>query len=215
MGTLRLASGIRVEEIEDEILILDAESAEVHRLTGASAATLRRVRSGGARLVDLAKDEVTAAQTLLTAGIIEEPGAAAIDRRQVLRTGVMLAAVGAATLALPRAAAAATGDQTGAIDSFSASRVTQGTNNGDANVTVTYSLSAGNGTLRFVHSGTRGGSPFSRSAGDFTVAASGDTFIQRLAQGTGNQNFRADDRVDLTLLDNQGEPLDADYVILA
>ena len=97
-----LAPDLRVESVNDELLVLDTTSGLVHRLTGQARDLVELTRAAGSTTVT-ETDEVALA--LVRSGILVIEGAP-MSRRAVLGLG---SGLGIVTLALPSAAAAASG----------------------------------------------------------------------------------------------------------
>jgi hypothetical protein len=107
---VRLTPGLWAETVGEDVLVLDADRAVVHHLSGASAEAVRAVVAGHAPR-SLPDDVRFALRTLVDSGLVTSE--ARLTRRGLLRTGGALAGVGLATIALPTAAAATSheGDQ--------------------------------------------------------------------------------------------------------
>jgi uncharacterized delta-60 repeat protein len=101
--------GVVPVEVDGELLVLDAGSGRVVRLSGVAKAAVEQHRS--VRPTGLDRDTPGVIDALAGLGLLEERLAGA-DRRAVLRAGA-LAALGVSVLALPSAAAAATGGDGG------------------------------------------------------------------------------------------------------
>ena len=103
---MRINASLKTEVVNGEVLVLDSQSSVVHRLTGDAATYVTRlINEPGTELPD---NEITAG--LITSGIVEETS---MSRRRLVATAASLAAMGIVTLALPSAAAAASGPVSG------------------------------------------------------------------------------------------------------
>lgn len=101
--------GVVPVEVDGELLVLDAGSGRVVRLTGVAKAAVEQHRS--VRPTGLDHDTPGVVDALAGLGFLDERLSGA-DRRAVLRAGA-LAALGVSVLALPSSAAAATGGDGG------------------------------------------------------------------------------------------------------
>ena len=97
----RLGDGLRIEEVGDEVVVLDAAQGLVHRLNGDAAAAARHLLTQGPE--GALGPDVVGLDELVDAGIVVSD----LPRRRVLRAGAG-ALVGVSTFALPSALAAAT-----------------------------------------------------------------------------------------------------------
>lgn len=95
--------GLLVEEVDDELLIFDTESAHAHALNS-PAASIWRLADGQRGLAELeeisglSEDAVRlAVQQLRDCSLLAEPPGPGVSRRAVLRSGVVGAGVGLAT----------------------------------------------------------------------------------------------------------------------
>jgi hypothetical protein len=100
----RVAQGVVVEEMGNELVVMVPGSTQVLSLTGAAAETVRKSRSGEIVLVNAVTDE------LASAGVLES---SAFSRRALIKAGAIGAGAGIAVLALPAAAAASSGPNGG------------------------------------------------------------------------------------------------------
>lgn len=140
MGKLRPVPGRRVEELDGEFVVLDAELGVVHRLTGASADIYRRVRE------DSGLEDIGSATHPVVAGLIDlglvEVEAEGMSRRHVLQSGLTLAAVGVFTLSLPHAAHASSHIEVGLLEINSAA-ISSPQGNGYNDISGTYDYPEG------------------------------------------------------------------------
>lgn len=100
----RLASGVVVEEMGNELIVMVPGSTHVLSLSGPAAETLRRSQSGAPVLVNAVTDE------LARAGVLES---SAVSRRGLIKAGAIGAGAGIAVLAMPTVAAASSGPNGG------------------------------------------------------------------------------------------------------
>jgi len=110
LGDYRIVPGLVTEEIGQEILVCDTDLAVVHRVSGPAADVLRQVLATGGAPVALESDDITSG--LVTAGVLVAADAPAdlVSRRSFVSAAAAVGAIGIVTLALPRAAAASSGD---------------------------------------------------------------------------------------------------------
>jgi len=117
LGDYRILPGLVTEEIGQEILVCDTDLAVVHRVSGPAADVLRQVLANRGAPAALESDDITSG--LVTAGVLVSADAPADDvtRRSFVRAAAAVGAMGIVTLALPRAAAASSGN----VDGFNSS----------------------------------------------------------------------------------------------
>ncbi len=104
---LRLRDGLRVEDLGDEAVVLDAAGDALHRVNGSALAALRLLQQGVTRR-DIPAELTDAVIALADAGIVD--GSPRISRRAALTAGggIAVTAATVSTFALADPAAAAT-----------------------------------------------------------------------------------------------------------
>lgn len=104
-GELRLRCGLRVEEFDGEVVVLDPDGNAVHRVEGDGVAAVRLLQSGVARS-DVPQELVDAVAARVEAGLVDD--GRRVSRRAALATGggVALTAATVTTFALADPAAA-------------------------------------------------------------------------------------------------------------
>lgn len=104
---IRLRDGLRVEDLGDEIVILDADGDALHRVDGDATAAVRLLQDGVARR-DIPAELTDAVTSLADAGLVDGPNH--LSRRAALVSGggIALTAATVTTFALADPAAAST-----------------------------------------------------------------------------------------------------------
>jgi hypothetical protein len=129
LGDYLILPGLVTEEIGQEILVCDTDLAVVHRVSGPAADVLRQVLANRGAPAALESDDITSG--LVAAGVLiaaDAPGDL-VSRRSFVSAAAAVGAIGIVTLALPRAAAASSGDGTSgfvALDPFVESTGSEG-----------------------------------------------------------------------------------------
>lgn len=95
---VRLASGVLVERVGDDVMVILPETREVLTLSGASEKVVQRVMAG--QPVDAGHPAVS---HLVDLGILASPG---LSRRGLVKAGAIGAGAGIAVMAMPGVAAA-------------------------------------------------------------------------------------------------------------
>lgn len=98
-----LRSGLRVEDLGHELVVLDAAGGRVHRLTGAAADAVRGVIAGAPLPARMQR-------TLRAIGVLAEDRTGPVDRGPDRRAVLAASALGVSTLMLPLPGAAASTD---------------------------------------------------------------------------------------------------------
>lgn len=102
---LRLRDGLRVDDLDDEIVVLDPDGELVHRVTGDAAALLRLADDRGG--IEVPDDLCVGVDDLVDAGLVDAP-AGWTRRKAMLAGGAVWAAATVSTFALADPAAAST-----------------------------------------------------------------------------------------------------------
>lgn len=97
MSRIAIASGVVVEELGADLMVMIPGSTEVLALSGDAATAVRRIQSGS----PVATDAVVS--DLVRLGVLETAG---LSRRGLIRAGAIGAGAGIAVLAMPSVAAA-------------------------------------------------------------------------------------------------------------
>jgi hypothetical protein len=104
MSRVALASGVVVEELGGDLMVMVPGSTEVLTLSDVAADAVRRVQSGS----PVATDAVVS--DLVRLGVLETSG---LSRRGLIKAGAIGAGAGIAVMAMPNAAMAASGGDGG------------------------------------------------------------------------------------------------------
>ena len=102
---LQLRDGLRVDDLDDEIVVLDPDGELVHRVTGDAAALLRLADDRGG--IEVPDDLCVGVDDLVDAGLVDAP-AGWTRRKAMLAGGAVWAAATVSTFALADPAAAST-----------------------------------------------------------------------------------------------------------
>lgn len=103
-ASLQLRKGLRVEQIDDELVVLDASGESVHRVTGDGVAAVRLLE-GGVAEAEIPSHLIEAVEALSEAGVVS--GRRHFSRRKALAVGgTAWAAATVTTFALANPAAA-------------------------------------------------------------------------------------------------------------
>jgi hypothetical protein len=100
MGRIAIATGVVVEDLGADLMVMVPGSPEVLTLTGNSANAVRRVQSGSPAVIDAAVSD------LVRLGVLETTG---LSRRGLVKAGAIGAGAGIAVMAMPSVAAASSG----------------------------------------------------------------------------------------------------------
>jgi hypothetical protein len=101
MGRLAMVSGVVVEEVGDDLMVMVPGSTEVLSVSGDAADAVRRVQSGSAVVNDAVVSD------LVRMGVIQTSG---LNRRELIKAGAIGAGAGIAVLAMPGVAMASSED---------------------------------------------------------------------------------------------------------
>jgi hypothetical protein len=104
MGTtrFRLADGVVVEEVGDDLMVMVHGSTEILSLSGAAADAVRKTQAGESVTIDAVSED------LIRAGVLET---SAVSRRGFITAGAIGAGAGIAVLSMPGVAAASSTTQ--------------------------------------------------------------------------------------------------------
>jgi hypothetical protein len=97
IARFRLARGVVVEEVGDDLMVMVPGSPEILSLSGAAAEVVRKCRTGDSVTSDAVTNELT------QAGVLES---SALSRRGLIKAGAIGAGAGIAVLSMPGVAAA-------------------------------------------------------------------------------------------------------------
>ncbi len=194
--SVRVVTGVSVEILDNEVVVLDPRSGLVHRLTGMAAQVVQTIHDGAHESAQWSEQELEAISVLADLGIVEAPSG--LSRRSLLTMAAAGAAVGVVTLALPGAAAAASVaggpiynvvNGTMATHPMDQSTLVTFTQDGSFDLNPSYVTSKGALALYYLLVGGGGAGGFSLRGAD-THSLPGDVTLG--GGGGGGQMFRAD-----------------------